>query len=365
MARGLILSSQSRVSLVPFLPPKCQKFMTRFFSCKSSSQIDMDKYREAFSHRMAMAGLKPQHRIAIGVSGGPDSVALCVLTAAWKSAGVAKSEGFVDGLLAIVVDHGLRPESKEEAQVVSRRVSDMGVRCEIACCSWYRGRPKQGHLQEEARDMRYQKLHSICLQHQIGVLLIAHHADDQAELFILRLSRNSGVLGLAGMAFTSQIFFSNAQPNDEGLKNESILLARPLLHFSKEDMYKICQVAGQDWVEDPTNQSPLYARNRIRMSLGNLSSLTFKSELQAVISACRKTRAFVDQTCRNLINQAVTLIHQGYAIIDLEILNPSKVMDICLVKFLALVLQFISQRSHLQWLGVTYVQLLGLGEPKS
>ncbi|XP_048227852.1 uncharacterized protein LOC125369456 isoform X2 [Ricinus communis] len=153
MARGLILSSQSRVSLVPFLPPKCQKFMTRFFSCKSSSQIDMDKYREAFSHRMAMAGLKPQHRIAIGVSGGPDSVALCVLTAAWKSAGVAKSEGFVDGLLAIVVDHGLRPESKEEAQVVSRRVSDMGVRCEIACCSWYRGRPKQGHLQEEARDM--------------------------------------------------------------------------------------------------------------------------------------------------------------------------------------------------------------------
>eukprot|EP00257_Ricinus_communis_P024844 XP_025012258.1 uncharacterized protein LOC8268361 isoform X3 [Ricinus communis] len=191
---------------------------------------------------------------------------------------------------------------------------------------------------------RYQKLHSICLQHQIGVLLIAHHADDQAELFILRLSRNSGVLGLAGMAFTSQIFFSNAQPNDEGLKNESILLARPLLHFSKEDMYKICQVAGQDWVEDPTNQSPLYARNRIRMSLGNLSSLTFKSELQAVISACRKTRAFVDQTCRNLINQAVTLIHQGYAIIDLEILNPSKVMDICLVKFLALVLQFISQR---------------------
>ncbi|XP_050216808.1 uncharacterized protein LOC126667777 isoform X2 [Mercurialis annua] len=205
--------------------------------------------------------------------------------------------------------------------------------------------PKQGHLQEEARDMRYQKFQNICLQHQISVLLIAHHADDQAELFILRLSRNSGVLGLAGMAFVSEIFSSTLPLYDEGIKNKGILLVRPLLNFSKEDLYKVCQMAGQDWVEDLTNRSQLYVRNRIRMSLGNLSSYTFKSELQAMISACRNTRSVVDQICSNLINQAVTIMHQqGYAIIDLEILDPSKVIAICLAKFIALVLQFISQR---------------------
>ena len=68
---------------------------------------------------------------ALGVSGGPDSMALCVLTAGWKTAGAdavtPENGGFIDGLLAIIVDHGLRAESKEEANIVSHRVSKMGV----------------------------------------------------------------------------------------------------------------------------------------------------------------------------------------------------------------------------------------------
>lgn len=94
-------------------------------------QIDMSKYTETFAKRMKMAGLKPHHRIAIGVSGGPDSMALCVLAAHWKSENhnPASSTGrskSIDGLLAIVVDHGLRKESTEEAKLVSRRIVDMG-----------------------------------------------------------------------------------------------------------------------------------------------------------------------------------------------------------------------------------------------
>ncbi|XP_057969741.1 uncharacterized protein LOC131158849 isoform X2 [Malania oleifera] len=274
-------------------------------------------------------------------------MALCALAAGWKvdafNAAAGYSVGFIEGLLAIIVDHGLRPESKDEADLVFRRVSDMGIRCEVARCDWSDGRPKQGHLQEAARDMRYQIFQNVCIKHQISVLLIAHHADDQAELFVLRLSRNSGVLGLAGMAFISQLFSSLAHSDGEALDGHGILLVRPLLEFSKEDMYKICQGANLEWVEDPSNQSQLFARNRIRMSLRNLSPC-FKSELQALISACRKTRSYVDRICCNLINQAVTVMAQGYAVIDVEVLNPSKIEDICLSKFVALVLQFISQR---------------------
>lgn len=192
--------------------------------------------------------------------------------------------------------------------------------------------------------MRYQHFQKVCIQNQIGVLLIAHHADDQAELFVLRLSRNSGVLGLAGMPFVSQIFSSYTHSCDS--KDSCILVVRPLLDFSKEDMYKICQGGEQNWVEDPTNQSLLYARNRIRASLRNYSSYTFNSELQAVISACQQTRLYVDDVCSDLIRKAVTVMDLGYVVIDLEIVNQLKVEEICLSRFIALILQFVSQRNR-------------------
>ncbi|KAG4197435.1 hypothetical protein ERO13_A05G023700v2 [Gossypium hirsutum] len=371
MARGLVLCSQTRTiaKLSFFLSyPKLWFKPHRhhrpcygphnipsarvFCHCVNSQTlnlVDMAKYNEAFSRRMAMAGIKHHNSIALGVSGGPDSMALCVLAASWKTEGlygVDNSGKFIDGLLAIIVDHGLRSESKDEASLVGNRVSEIGIRCKIVRCDWLNGKPKQGHLQESARDMRYKIFQDVCMQNQISVLLVAHHADDQAELFILRSSRDSGVLGLAGMAFTSQVFSSHTNFCNNDWKNHSVLLVRPLLDFSKEDMYKICQGSNRDWVEDPTNRSPLFARNRIRASLGNLLSGTFNSELQAVISACRRTRIYVDQICNSLMKQSITVMDQGYAVINLKTLNPSKIEDICLSKFITLVLQFVSQRQR-------------------
>ncbi|KAM0933152.1 putative tRNA(Ile)-lysidine synthetase [Dioscorea sansibarensis] len=319
--------------------------LLRFF-CQSSTS-DIERYKEAFARRMALAGLKPHHRIALGVSGGPDSMALCVMTAGWKLDGlIERYEGskFIDGLLAIVVDHRLRSESAEEAILVRERVSKMGIKCEIRSCDWSEGRPKQGHLQEAAREKRYEIFQDICIEHQIGVLLIAHHADDQAELLILRLSRNSGVLGLAGMPFTSQLFPTNLHYPGGNCGTNGILMVRPLLEFGKDDMYKLCQGADQPFVEDPTNQSTLFARNRIRLSLRSMPSRVFKSEIQMLISACRLTRSFVESACFKMIKENVAVIDHGYAIIDVEKLEPSYVDDLCLLKFLSMVLQFISQR---------------------
>nr|XP_045085763.1 uncharacterized protein LOC109744263 isoform X3 [Aegilops tauschii subsp. strangulata] len=298
----------------PF-PSPCPP-LRRLLRCRctySSASSSIAPYHQSFARRMALAGIHPHHRIAVGVSGGPDSTALCVLTAAWKKAAEGrsgrKSEGFVEGLLGVVVDHGLRLESADEAQLVRDRVHGMGVMCEIARCEWPNGRPNLGHLQEAAREMRYQKLLDICIKQQIGVLLIAHHSDDQAELFVLRLSRNSRVLGLA------------------------------------DDMYKICQGSNHLWVEDPTNNSMQYARNRIRASLRCLSTEgTFQSELQKLIYACRLTRACVDNACSMAVKQSITITEYGYAVIDLEKLDAQNVDDLSLSQYLACVLQFVSQR---------------------
>ncbi|CAN6456452.1 unnamed protein product [Victoria cruziana] len=330
--------------------PATSRGQRRAFCCgvfPVEESREMVQYREAFSQRMEMAGIQPHHRIAMGVSGGADSMALCLLTSAWKAAGlggVDKSSGYIDGLLAIVIDHGLRAESAAEANHVHGLVSRMGVRCEVARCDWASGKPKQGHLQQAARGMRYRIFQEICLQRQINVLFVAHHSDDQAELFILRLSRNSGVLGLAGMAFMSQLFPDFPTCHGRCSNNHGILLVRPLLEFSKSDLYRICQESGQQWVEDPTNQSAAFARNRIRASLKNFIGSSFGRELQAAISACRTVRSFVDQTCQKLMHQSVTIMNHGYVTIDLLKLDPSNVKDLCLSKFMSLILQFVSQR---------------------
>ncbi|XP_062218803.1 uncharacterized protein LOC133918768 isoform X2 [Phragmites australis] len=348
------------LSLRPSTSPRLP--LRRLLLCRSSSaasatlSTSLAAYHASFARRMALAGIHPHHRIAVGVSGGPDSMALCVLAAAWKKAaegGSGRKSGeevsiasrFVDGLLGVVVDHGLRPESAEEAQLVRDRVRGMGVQCEIAKCEWPDGRPKQGHVQEAAREVRYRKLLDICIKQQIGILLIAHHSDDQAELFVLRLSRNSGVLGLAGTAFVSQLFAPNLKYDGDNFQRYGILLVRPMLDFSKDDMYKICQWSNQSWVEDPTNNSMLYVRNRIRASLRNLSTEgTFLSGVHKLINACRLTRTYIDSACSMIVKQSVTILEYGYAVIDIEKLDPLNVDDLCLAQYLTYILQFVSQR---------------------
>ncbi|KAK9098992.1 hypothetical protein Syun_026037 [Stephania yunnanensis] len=342
-----LLHTHNHPTTLTTLTPTIRLFSRISSHDQQNPSPETPTYKEVFSRRMAMAGLNPRHRIAMGVSGGPDSVALCVLAAAWKAdAGIGsnESDGCIDGLLGIVVDHGLRLESKYEAFCVSDRVSKMGIKCKVEHCDWSGGRPKLGHVQEAAREMRYQIFQNVCMENQIGVLLVAHHADDQSELFILRLSRNSGVIGLAGMPFTSQLFPMSVTYDVEELSNHGILLVRPLLEFSKEDMYKICQVDKQVWVEDPTNKSLLFARNRIRTSLSNISSPIIKSELLGIISACQKARSVIDKACLCLIKQCVTINSVTFAVICLIITRSSERSDLCLSKFIALVLQFISQR---------------------
>ncbi|CAO2045371.1 unnamed protein product [Urochloa humidicola] len=337
----------------PCIPFRRLLLFRCFATSSATASSSLAPYHASFARRMALAGIYPHHRIAVGVSGGPDSMALCVLATAWKKAAGRKaadeegfvSSAFVDGLLSVVVDHGLRPESADEARLVRDRVRGMGVECEITRCEWPDGRPKQGHVQEAAREVRYQKLLDICIKHQIGILLIAHHSDDQAELFVLRLSRNSGVLGLAGTASVSQLFAPYVKYDGENFRRYGILLVRPMLDFSKDDMYMICQGSNQAWVEDPTNNSMMYVRNRIRASLRNLSvEGTFLSGVHKLISTCRLTRTRVDYTWNMIAKQCVSMLEYGYAVIDLEKLDPLNVDDLCLSQYLAYILQFVSQR---------------------
>lgn len=181
--------------------------------------------------------------IAAGVSGGADSLAL-VLRLQEELAPQGRK------IIALTVDHGLRPESRAEAEYVARLMSANGIEHHIL--TWEGEKPVAG-VEEAARQARYRLLQDWCQANGVGVLAMAHHAGDQAETFFLRLQRGSGLFGLCGMLPVSRY--------------ETLTVVRPLLDCPRERLKDYLLARDIGWVEDPSNQCEDYLRVRIRKRL--------------------------------------------------------------------------------------------------
>ncbi len=188
----------------------------------------------------------PAARLGIAVSGGPDSCALLLLAH-------AALPGRVE---AATVDHGLRSESAAEAEFVGSLCERLGVPHRI--CTVEVG---QGNLQSQARAARYEALERWAKEQGLHAVATAHHADDQAETFLLRLNRGSGVSGLAGVRARGVI------PGGQ------TLLLRPLLGWRREELGQIVDQTGLAAVQDPSNLDDRFDRVRMRKALASATWL--------------------------------------------------------------------------------------------
>jgi tRNA(Ile)-lysidine synthase len=182
-------------------------------------------------------------RVGIALSGGPDSLALLILAAA---AGPA---------MALTVDHGLRTDSAAEAETAGTVAASLGVPQRIARVSVADG--GEG-LQGEARRARYAALGDWARREGLSAILTAHHADDQAETMLMRLSRGAGLSGLTGIR--------PARPLVEGDPAGPWLL-RPLLGWRKAELEAIVAAAGITPARDPSNHSERFDRTAARALL--------------------------------------------------------------------------------------------------
>ena len=183
-------------------------------------------------------------RLAVAVSGGPHSLALALLAQDW----VAARGG---SILALVADHGLRPESGAEADHVLGLLAQVGVAAECLRL----GLPAGARLQERARAARLAALTQAAARHGCPWLLFGHHRGDQAETLVFRALRGSGAAGLAAMAAL------RVAPD--------CLLLRPLLCFAPTRLEAVVAAAGLSPVRDPSNENPRFARIRLRKALGD------------------------------------------------------------------------------------------------
>ena len=176
-------------------------------------------------------------RLLCAVSGGPDSLALLLL-----------AQQILPGkLVAATVDHQLRSESADEAQVVAKICRDLGVPHIILT-------PEEkivGNLQSSARTARYALLERAADVENCQHIATAHHADDQLETLLMRLARGSGVDGLSGIR----------------ARNGRVI--RPLLEFTKAELIEICSCAGIQSVNDPSNANIDFDRVAMRRWLAS------------------------------------------------------------------------------------------------
>ena len=206
-------------------------------------------------------------KIAVAVSGGADSLCLTFLLNEWAKKNNVR-------LYAFTVDHDLRPESASEAAYVHDLLTEKGIIHETLF--WSGEKPKVS-IEEKAREARYDLLLNACKEKQIKYLCLAHHQNDQAETFLMRLVRSSGVDGLSAM-----------QPV---CKRNEIYLIRPLLDYPR---YRIQKTLQQHfhirWIEDPSNAQAIYERVRLRQFQPHLDNLGLTAS-SISLSAKRLARA--------------------------------------------------------------------------
>jgi tRNA(Ile)-lysidine synthase len=200
------------------------------------------------------SGLENSRGLVLAVSGGGDSTALLVLVARW-----ARRLKRAPKLIAVTIDHGLRPEGAREAAAVKRLARRLGVAHRIL--RWRGTKPKTG-LQEAARSVRYRLLGQAAAKAGCAHILTAHTLDDQAETVLFRLARGSGLVGLAGMAHVS--------PLPMGADGIAFLL-RPLLRIPKARLLATLRAAGISHSEDPSNRDPRFTRSRLRELMPHLA----------------------------------------------------------------------------------------------
>lgn len=218
--------------------------------------------------------------MAVAVSGGADSVCLVH----WLVAiGVRP--------VVLHVNHGLRENASVEAEHVRTMATDLGLACHVF--HWDAPKPTTG-VESAARDFRYAAMLQFCRENNISDLLVAHHADDQIETFLMNLARGSGVVGLAGMRAVSV--------------RDGVNIVRPLLDVTRAELKQYCDDNNIRYFHDEMNDDEQYMRVRMRQHRHVLSDVLGISDDRIILAMKNMGRArdWLESSAENAVTTVLT-----------------------------------------------------------
>ncbi|MEO1198642.1 MAG: tRNA lysidine(34) synthetase TilS [Pseudomonadota bacterium] len=238
-------------------------------------------------------------RVVLAVSGGPDSMALLLLFSDWR-----REEPDAPEAVVATMDHGIRPESRGEAEHVAAWAKSAGLGHETL----------QGdaidisrNVQGQARRARYDALRGFATEMDADMVLTAHHRDDQAETVLIRLARGSGVDGLAAMA--------------ERTDWAGVTVFRPFIAIPKERLVATLDAYGHPYFEDPSNDADRFLRARVRKMMPQLAreGLT-RDRLAATAHRLRRARTALEEVTAEHLDRTAVLDPGGFATVDATVL---------------------------------------------
>ena len=190
---------------------------------------------------------EPNAKIAVGVSGGVDSLVLSFLLNKISRRKKIK-------IISLIVDHKIRKNSSKEAKDVSLYLSSIGISNNILVL---KKDYKSTGIQKTARLKRLNILRNYCYKNNIMHLFLGHHYDDNIETFLIRKLAGSSIEGL------------------NSIKNLSIFkdieIIRPLISFNKKEIINFAIKNNLSWIEDPSNTNNIFSRSRIRKIISKTS----------------------------------------------------------------------------------------------
>ncbi len=252
----------------------------------------------AFAALMAPLGpFEPHPVLAVGASGGADSTALTLLSDGW-----ARASG--GGVVAMIVDHGLRPSSAEEAALTRSRFAARGIPTQVLTLAGLGHGPA---LAARARAARHAVLEQACRDRGILHLLLGHHQGDQAETVLMRRRAGSGQDGCAGMPALREA--------------GDIRILRPLLGIAPARLRAYLRTRHCDWIEDPSNADQAAQRARLRAELSGADP-AWRAALLAEAAQAGAARSARDHAIARVLAERVRFSPLGYALLSPGAIDP-------------------------------------------
>ncbi len=244
-----------------------------------------------------------EKKVAIGVSGGPDSMSLCYFAKCYAIKHNIK-------IYFYIVDHKLRENSTHEALKVKSVLKSLKTSCKIL--SW-KGKKPIRNLQSVARKNRYALLERQCNKDKVKTVLLGHHIDDMYENFFIRLSRGSGLNGLLSFYEIKKTRMGN------------INILRPLINENKNDLIFTAKKVFNFYVIDPSNYNENFKRIRFRKLISNIKKEGFdEKKFQLTLKNLKESNSSINfYVNRNILLNSKYSKQKAFCLLNSSFFNEA------------------------------------------